>query len=489
MTALLSPGARELADAMAATFEREDLAGSQSPWCPERDALVVRRWITDRSRELGGGIRRVVRFARVAAMAGGGDYIRFLYGTRIPSLRAAHFRAALQTAHASGWLPRAAATLLPSGVVLHEASMRPADKEDGAHFAIDFVQMPRLAALLDILHNALGYGAVADLLEPILVRGTPRVHADDVARALHADLNAWLADRLDSPHYIRQAQTMRVFLARRGWLSPEAIDDETILAFWTTVATEPNAVEVEGFRLFTSAARAMLRYRRSLLDSAAYGAIGAPLSLNDNLDHQTPGCAFNQMDGRPWQSPLRGLASRPANAVKWLTKREWLKLLNYLGGPHPDGEGAEPDADEPWREEDDRGLAGGERFDLGFLRTLLRADVFGAAQAVIVARLRKRAAPAVAVEEALIPATDDAYAECAAAYAAVHEQLRLESFAALMALLEQGALEALVLVGHLVGRDAVMELLELAGIDAPASPTPDAVTGVESGLVDRMFVL
>ena len=40
-------------------------------------------------------------------------------------------------------------------------------------FDIDFAQMPRLAALLDVLHNALGFASVEDLLEPILARGAP----------------------------------------------------------------------------------------------------------------------------------------------------------------------------------------------------------------------------------------------------------------------------------------------------------------------------
>jgi hypothetical protein len=455
---------------MAVTFEREDLAGSRSRWCPERDAIVVRRWITDRSRELGGGMRRVVRFARLAAIAGSGSYLRFLYDARMPSLRAAHFRANLQGAGASGRLEHALINISLSGVTLHEPAMCPAGAHGMAGFAMDFAQMPRVAALLDVLHNALGYAAVEDILEPVLARATPQVHADQIARALHARFNAWLADRLDSPHHIRQAQTMRAFLVGRGPVAPEAIDDEAIMAFWTSVTAAPDASEAEGFRLFTSAARAMLRYRRALRDAAAYGALGAPLSLDDRLDHGRADAALGQAAGAAdaWQSPLCPMAAPPASAVKWLTKREWLKLLNYLGGPHPDGEGEEPDVEGQEDAGDDRGLAGGERFDLRFVRTLLRADVFGAAQAGIVARLRRRAPPAAAVAEAMAPVADRAYEGCAESYAAVRDQLRLEALAALAALLEQGAPEALVLVDHLAGHEAVRRLLDLAGVDAPS---------------------
>jgi hypothetical protein len=453
---------------MAVTFEREDLAGSQSRWCPERDAIVVRRWITDRSRELGGGMRRVVRFARLAGIAGSGNYVRFLYDARIPSLRASHFRATLQEAYASGRLAEALVTVSSSGVTLHESAMCLAGTDSQTGFGIDFAQMPRVAALLDVLHNALGYAAVEDVLEPILVRAAPQVHADEVARALHAKFNAWLADRLDSPHHMRQAQMMRAFLAGRGPLTPDAIDDEAIVAFWTSLTAAPDASEAEGFRLFTSAARAMLRYRRALRDAAAYGALGSPLPLDDRLDHGTTEAALGQLAGTAdaWESPLFPLAKGPASAVKWLTKRERQKLLNYLGGPHPDGEDEEPDVERQEGAGDDRGLAGGERFDLRFVRTLLRADAFGVAQAGIVARLRKRVPSAAAVADAMAPVTTNAYEACAASYAAVGDQLRLEALAALAALLEKGVPEALVLVGHLAGHDVGRRLLELAGVDA-----------------------
>ena len=60
-------------------------------WCPPYDGAVLRRWITDRGSGLGGGIRRVVRLARLMSAAGGGDYSRFLY-VRLPALRPKHFR-------------------------------------------------------------------------------------------------------------------------------------------------------------------------------------------------------------------------------------------------------------------------------------------------------------------------------------------------------------------------------------------------------------
>ena len=117
----------------------------------------------------------------------------------------------------------------------------------------------------------------------------------------------------------------------------------------------------------------------------------------------------------------------PANRVKWLTSKEQHQLFNYLGGPadeEPYEGGDEPPS---WQ----GGLPGGERLDLAFELTLLRADVFGAVQASIIARLRKRVSAKEAIAQATVAVDDDAYAASAAAYAELRERLHLELLAAL----------------------------------------------------------
>jgi len=451
MRAPLSQAAQEVAEALAIMSERT--APDGSPWCPPRDADLVQRWVTDRGRELGGGIRRLVRLARLLAAAEG-NYLQFLH-VRIPTLRARNFKVALEAASAAGRLPRAMATLSASGVRLNEVRLAP---PNAIGFDIDFAQMPRLAALLDVLHNALGFGVVEDLLKPILARGTPAVHADEVARSLHARCNAWLSERLESPHYIRQAQKMRAFLTSRGAVEPNAIDDEAILAFWIAAAAMPGDSETEGFRLYRSSARAMLRYRRALRDGEAYRQIGMPLNLDDHL-HRHMETDTAAAAGEAWRSPLRALATRPASAVKWLNKRERLWLINFLGGPHPDREEPEEPPEAAEAPAADTGLIDSERFDLKLVRTLLRTDVFGPVQANLVAALRRRLAPAAAIAQALPAAGDTAYEACAASYGEVREQLRLECLAALPPLLQAGAPAALHLVSYLGGHDALSELV------------------------------
>src|SRR6185312_13105985 len=221
------PSAQDVADALAITLEREDMSGA--PWCPPRDAAELRQWVTDRNASLGTGIRRVTRLARLMAVADGRtDYIRFLY-ERVRSLRGPLFRQALERAAVEGRLPKGFATLTANGVHLREAALAPQGAPQDV-FEIDFVQMPRLAALLDIMHNALGFSVVAVLLAQLLPKiGAPKSSADEVARAVQAALNAWLSDRLESNNHILQAQQIRGFIVARGRLAAETVDDETIL--------------------------------------------------------------------------------------------------------------------------------------------------------------------------------------------------------------------------------------------------------------------
>jgi len=468
------PSAQDVADALAMTLEREDASGA--PWCPPGDGAALRRWVCNRSASLGTGIRRAVRLARLLAISDGRDYLRFLY-VRLPTLRARHFRHALETAAVDGRLPPSFATLSDSGVNLHEAALA---LRTGTHdvFEIDFAQMPRLGALLDFLHNALGFTAVADLLAPLFQRGAPAGHVDDVARALQAALNAWLRERLESPVHMLQARRIRAFLASRGRVAPESVDDEGILLFWTTMAEAPLDEQIDGFRLYRSVAAAMLRYRRALRDAAAARQLEA--ALERGYEPANDEIAANEAEARmeSWHSPLKALVLPPADRVKWLNGREQHALLNYLGGPAGDGSENPEGENEPndWKE----GLGGEGRFELAFWLTLLRADVFGAAQASIVARLRKRVTGSEAIAQAMAQVDNAAYPAAAAIYSELRQQLRLESLAALAVLMEAGAVpEAVILLDGLGGRET------LAAVIGATAANKSPVEGLEAGELEE----
>jgi hypothetical protein len=442
------------------TLEREDLSGVL--WCPAADAIALRKWVTDRSASFGTGIRRAIRLARLMAVADGrADYIRFLY-ERVGPLRARLFRQVLERAAAEGRLPKSIVTLTENGVQLREAALAPQGTPQEA-FEIDFVQMPRLAALLDIMHNALGFTVVADLLAPLLPKiGAPKSSADEVARALQAALNAWLSERLESNNHILQAQQIRGFIAGRGRLAPETVDDETILLFWIKAATGKTE-RIEGFRLYRTVAAAMLRYRQALRDAMAERHLEE--ALGRGLEATDDGFVDEKVDssGEPWRSPLRVLYRPPANRVKWLTAKEQHVLLNYLGGPADDATDADNEAPNPAEDGDDGtwrgGLAGDERFSLSHWLTLLRADVFGTVQASIVGRLRKRAAAEAAIAESVGTPDAAAYTAAAKVYADLRAQLHVESLAALALLMEAGAAEAVILLRGLGGDAAVAKIV------------------------------
>lgn len=472
--------AQEVADALAITLDRQDPHGA--PWCPPNDGVVLRRWVSSRDANLGGGIRRAVRLAHLMAVADGRSYMDFLY-VRLTALRARQFRSQLQAAAVGGRLPASIAGLTDAGVAIR--SPVPAAAQDGPpHFEIDFMQMPRLAALLDFLHNALGFAAVDDLLSP-LVRSRSPDRASDVARSLHSALNAWLGARLESATHLQQARKMRAFLGRQGRVDAGAIGNETILQFWMSNAIAGDGETVDGFRLFTSAASAMLRYRQALRDAAAESQLEASLGAGHDAigDVAHDGSAEPDAVADVWQSPLRALCSPPANRVKWLTRKEQASLRSFLGGPSVDDD----EQDEPTQADGligwQGGLAGDERFGLEFCLTLLRADVFGAAQASIVARLRKRSVPDVAIEQAMALLTPASYTECATRYSDVEAQLHLESLAALATLMESGAAEAAILLNHHGGREAVVAVVGSAAGDAPPGDPDDDVAGAVYRLV------
>jgi hypothetical protein len=458
---LVSPSAQDVADALAMTLEREDASGA--PWCPPGDGAALRKWVTDRSASLGTGIRRATRLARLMAVADGrADYIRFLY-ERLGSLRARLFRQILERAAVEGRLPKSIATLTDNGVHLREAALAPQGAPQDV-FEIDFAQMPRLAALLDLLHNALGFAAVADLLAPLLPKvGDPKSSADEVARALQAALNAWLSERLESTNHILQAQRIRGFIASRGRLAPETVDDEAILLFWIKSAEAAEAERIDGFRLYRTVAAAMLRYRQALRD--ALTARHLEEALGRGVEAANNDFTGDQVDlrGEPWRSPLRALTLPPASNVKWLTAKEQHVLRNYLGGPADDAGNASDDAPDSVEDSGEGawkgGLAGDERFDLAHWLTLLRADVFGTVQASIVGRLRKRADPELAITQAMETIDATAYAAVASAYTELHAQLHVESLAALAVLMEAGVGEAVILLRWLGGDAAVSAVL------------------------------
>lgn len=430
-------GPGEVADVLAITFERETAQGTS--WCLPQDAVAVRRWVVDQGRELGGALRRLVRLVSVLAQAQERGVVEFLY-LRIKSLRAAEFRAALEANRNLGRREGAPFSLTAKGVIIREA---------GRDFEIDYLQMPRIGALLDILHNALGYAVVADVLAPVTAASAEAPY-ETVAHDLEQAFASWLKVRLETRHHLRQAQALRAYLAARGAVVPDAITDATIFEFWRANATNREPGPVDGYRLYVNAVRAMLGYRQALADAILESRLRAPESLLEG-HHDDRGAAAEE-EVANWVSPLAPLFANSQAEVKWLTAKECRALANYLGEWAPTTNEIEGDGNEG-QQQWVPGLAGDRPFDLRFCRTLLRADVFGKAQASIVARRQKKHPGSVSQVMGAIGR--DAYRAGAAIYEEIGDQLRLEALAALQILACAGAAEAMLLVYALGGPEAV----------------------------------
>lgn len=412
------------------TIAREGPRGD--PWCPPHDARALRRWIIDRPPELGGGLRRLARLVALAAVAEPRSCALFFYGD-MPALRAAAFRRKVDAAKDA--LAAAGVVVGPTGVAF--SATAEATSPPGGAFEISYAQMPRLAALLDFTHNALVYHVVADILAPALSRRTTTA-LDDVSRRLQSALSAWLTERLESAHHLRQSQTIRRFLAKRGAHRPDAIDDDSILGLWEAQATASDAGEpaVEGFRLFRSVVQAMLVYRGALADAAAERNLENPASADATPEllaraEADPGWDVEDRDQRI-SAALLNVISASRTSVKWLNEGEIRDLVGVLGGSL-EGTG---EAD---------GLAGLSPVPPGFEKTILRVETFAPIQAKLIAAVRRKldAASRLDAEIAALPA--DSYVRAAATFTSIAGHLRSALLVAAGTLLEAGRVEGVVL--------------------------------------------
>ena len=426
---------QEFVDAVLLTTERE--ARNGAPWCREADATALKKALTARGIALGGLLRQMVRLVRLVDAASGHGYIGFLY-MDLHSLEARHVRHRLGEAFAHGKLARIARAE-DSGVTFLEPEMAAAS----GSFSLDYAQMPRLLALLDIVHNMLGFPAVERLVSGL--RGPTSVRAEAVAEAVEDALLAWLAPRLQSLHHQRAAHAMRDYLMPRDRHDPDGIDDDTILAFWRDEGSQPEAAD--GFRLFVFAARRLLSYRAALATSAAERGMANAKPLDggsfggNSFDEELPeGLADKAGDSdetdlaqvhlvtEDWVSPLKELFSPPAGKVKWLvgTDRKFLAQVFEDAAPDsPPGAGGEvlDDGDEGSAQ---GGLFEDRRPDVSFAGTILRAQHFGAVQH----QWKSGKRPASSAE--------DSYARVSARYRDIADALGDAGAAASLGLLASG---------------------------------------------------
>jgi hypothetical protein len=283
-------------------------------------------------------------------------------------------------------------------------------------FQVSWSRMPFLAALMDFMAGALSYREVDAALRELLA--DPQVaSAQRAANRISSALNRYLGQHLESEANGARFREILGFATSRG--TGEAIfDDATVLAFWSEQCG--GADNEPGFRAFEATFRAFVALCRVLMTGRIRQAAAAARDIDMPVDAAAEGPdlagtgdAFDPERIRDrlaglldeWTSPLDDFAEPPVDRVKFFTRSERMELGLLLEcGPQS------------------------VRFPL----SILRCDIFGAAQSRLTQALRRR----VDADELarLAEAVEGSYAERRDTYAALAEHVRQMQKASLHAL-------------------------------------------------------
>ncbi|MDX1483427.1 MAG: hypothetical protein R3229_03000 [Alphaproteobacteria bacterium] len=248
---------------------------------------------------------------------------------------------------------------------------------DGA-FTVSYSRMPFLAAMLDLLVAAIGFSAVDDAMRDALEAPPSRASVTRAANRITRDLYAYLKDRLPTAQAQRKFRALMDFLRQRHGtetVTPEKVDDEMVLDFWCAAASDQDAGG--DWKTYRTVFRSCVHLRDALGVAADQAAVDSTMPLDPERDAGSisPGqvmAACAAADRRI--QALETLRSAPADAIKFLTKREMARLsLIVACGDHA----------------------------AALPLSILRAEVFGAAQARIIQALRRGAAAGDALGKSL----------------------------------------------------------------------------------------
>lgn len=234
-------------------------------------------------------------------------------------------------------------------------------------FTVTYSRMPFLSALLEFLVTSIGYRAVDDAVEPLRARGVMAKQVSAVAKDLASQVYAFLKDHLSTAQSQRKFRRLIGFLDSTADASPEAVDDEIVLEFWLR---ESGGADGADFKTYRAVYLAFLRFLQALAAARDHDnlenvrVLGADRAAGEVDPHELE-TGMEALE--EFENPLEILTAEPCDAVRFLTKTE-ARALELL---------VESDS-----------LA--DRLPL----SLLRCEVFGAAQARITQGLRRRLIPA-----------------------------------------------------------------------------------------------
>ncbi len=360
-------GHAEISAELGAIFETISQATAND--APKFAPAVCRRLTRDIvCRTYAGAIHELCHLARIGDAAFGRAGYEALFWGGGPA-RADDFRRRVTAAGRRGGC---------GGLIVSAAEARMV-YGDG-EFAVSWSRMPLLSALMEFLVSALGYETFDGALRYAPDTPPDRASISRAANGIARELYAFLKAHLPSAHAQRKFHFMMNFLRRRHdgrGIGPEHFDDATVLDFWLFAA--PGTEGEADFRKFETVFRAFVDLRSALAAGRDRALLQAALPLGSDraageVDPADVDAAIAHVESR--RAPLDVLRTAPANAIKFLNKREVAAIALLMEA----GDGA-----------------------LAMPLSVLRVLVFGAVQARITQSLRRGDAgppPAMASNQA-----------------------------------------------------------------------------------------
>ncbi|MBT5159175.1 MAG: hypothetical protein HOL89_05210 [Alphaproteobacteria bacterium] len=262
---------------------------------------------------------------------------------------------------------------------------------DGLHmtysdgdFVLGFGRMSFLTALLETVIGMVGYEPVDKIFAQMTKHATDQDEVKDAANALNRLIYDWLRDHLPGTHAAEKFEAIVAYLKTSSDSGSVQVSDENILQFWLQ-QNNGHADAISDFRTYRSAVGSFVDFLRAIETGSTQSMVSyaRPLGTDRDAGEIDPMVLEGDDPAGAWQTPLALLDSPPADAIKFLNKRE-REGLDFLMDCGP--------------------LA----IDLPL--SIMRSEVFGSVQARITQALRRKAGNNV-VQDLLGCADAEPYAE------------------------------------------------------------------------------
>ncbi|NKB60281.1 MAG: hypothetical protein GKS00_28575 [Alphaproteobacteria bacterium] len=285
-------------------------------------------------------------------------------------------------------------------------------------FVVTYSRMPFLSAMMEFLVTSIGYVAVDDIVAAVRAPDASASVASQAAKSLASAAYAYLKENLLSAQNQRKFRRMIAFLSATGDAAPEAVGDDAVMAFWLAESAGDDGAD---FKTFRSAFTAFLRFMQAMTAAQDQDALENTKVLGTDwmageVEPGDRGVGLEVIEEA--ENPLDLLAQPPSDAIRFLTKAEARTLDLLVQGD---------------------GLS--ERLPL----SVLRCEVFGAAQARITQGLRRRL-DAASFTALIDSSVSQDYHECRTGYGSLADHVERVLLASFHVLAEAGRAEAMTIL-------------------------------------------